>query len=127
VTQRTLLATVGRVGYTARIRPPASVTGAEKKAKAASHGYRGPLRDTEYDHLVSLELGGDPNDPRNLWVQPPSPGHRVGSGPTNPNDTAENRAHALICSGKVTSAAMQNAIATNGTTALAAVGHPGGR
>jgi hypothetical protein len=22
--------------------------------------------------LISLELGGDPNGPRNLWVEPPS-------------------------------------------------------
>ena len=28
------------------------------------------MGDAEYDHLISLQLGGDPNDYRNLWVEP---------------------------------------------------------
>jgi hypothetical protein len=28
------------------------------------------LRDYKEDHLVPLELGGDPSDPRNLWPKP---------------------------------------------------------
>jgi hypothetical protein len=37
----------------------------------------------EYDHLVPLELGGAPDDPRNLWFEP---------GPTpNPKDAVENK------------------------------------
>jgi hypothetical protein len=35
-----------------------------------AYGYTGPLHDAEYDHLISLQLGGDPNDPRN-----PGPNH----------------------------------------------------
>jgi hypothetical protein len=127
VTQATLVATICRKGYTATIRPSSSVTAREKRANAASYGYAGRLGDAEYDHLISLELGGDPNDARNLWVEPPSPGHLLGTGPRNPKDTIENQAHALICSGKVTLAAMQRAIAVNWTTALAVVGHARGR
>ena len=70
VTQADLKQTICRKGgYTRGTRPPAAVTDREKKLNAASYGYKGRLGDAEYDHLVSLELGGDPNDPRNLWVE----------------------------------------------------------
>ncbi|KZM73193.1 hypothetical protein [Nocardia terpenica] len=127
VSANTIADTICRSGYTSSIRPPANVTDREKDANAKSYAFTGPLRDAEYDHLVSLELGGDPDDPRNLWVEPPSPGHRSGSGPTNPKDTVENRLHSLVCGGKVALTAAQDAIATDWTTALATVGHPDGK
>jgi hypothetical protein len=118
VTQADLDSTVCRKGgYTGGVRPPASVTGREKKANAASYDYTGSLGDAEYDHLVSLELGGDPNDPANLWVEPPSPGHKPGSGVNNPKDKVEATLHTAVCSGKVTLAAAQQAIATDWVTA----------
>lgn len=123
VTQKTLKSTICRPsGYTKGIRPPASITGPEKTANAKSYGYHGSLHDAEYDHLVSLELGGDPNDPRNLWVEPPSPGHRPGSGPNNPKDGVENKLHTAVCSGKAQLADAQKDIATDWTTALAKLG-----
>ena len=123
VTPATIHSTICVAGYTAAIRPPSAITSAEKRLDAASYHYTGSLRDAEYDHLIPLELGGDPNDPRNLWVEPPSPGHRAGSGVYNPKDSIENEARSLVCSGSVSLTAMQQAIATNWTTALAAVGH----
>ncbi len=125
VTQATLKQTICKSGYTSSIRPPESVTAVEKKANARSYSYRGSLSQVEYDHLVSLELGGDPNDRRNLWVEPPSPGHRTSQGFRNPKDAIENAAHTLICTGQVRLIAMQRAIAKNWTTALAVVGYPG--
>jgi hypothetical protein len=122
VTAATLKATICKSGYTSTIRPPASVTDAEKKANAKSYGYTGALHDAEMDHLVSLELGGDPNDPRNLWVEPPSPGHKAGAGPNNPKDGVESKLHTAICSGKVALAAAQNAIVSDWTTALSSLG-----
>jgi hypothetical protein len=119
--------TICRGGYTSSIRPPANITDREKAANAKSYGYTGALHDAEYDHLISLEFGGDPNDPRNLWVEPPSPGHKTGSGPNNPKDTVENQLHSLVCSGAVTLPDAQSAIATDWTTALSVVGHPGGK
>jgi hypothetical protein len=109
-------------GYTSTIRPPANITGKEKAENAKSYGYNGPMGDAEYDHLISLQLGGDPNDPRNLWVQPPSPGHVPGKGPNNPKDSVETHLHTAICKGQVTLAAAQSAIATDWTTAEAKVG-----
>jgi hypothetical protein len=40
-------------------------------------------------HLVSLELGGAANDPRNLWPEP--------GGSPNTKDKLENRLHAKVC------------------------------
>ena len=117
VTQANLSSTICRSGYTASIRPTASITGREKKANAESYGYTGSMRIAEYDHLISLELGGDPNDPRNLWVEPASPGHK-GNGVNNPKDSVENKLNAAICSGKVSLASAQKAIVTDWTTAL---------
>jgi hypothetical protein len=93
------------------------VTNKEKRANAASYGYTGSLREAEYDHLISLQLGGDPNAPRNLWVEPPSPGHKAGAGPNNPKDAVETHLHTAICKGSITLAAAQRAIASDWTTA----------
>ncbi|MCW7941711.1 lipoprotein [Streptomyces hygroscopicus] len=122
VTQTNLKTTICRKGgYTKGIRPPASITGQEKRLNAASYGYTGRLGDAEYDHLVSLELGGDPNDARNLWVEPADPGH-TGSGVNNKKDPVESQLHTAVCSGKVTLAAAQQAIVTDWTTALSRLG-----
>jgi hypothetical protein len=110
VTPDTLDTTICKTGYTKSIRPPASITEIEKRENAAAYGYTGSLKDVEYDHLVPLELGGDPNDPRNLWIEP-------GASP-NPKDGVESRLHELVCEGTVPLAAAQEAIATDWTTAL---------
>ncbi|MEU7046160.1 hypothetical protein AB0A77_34615 [Streptomyces varsoviensis] len=69
VTQAALNSTIcSPSGHTKGTRPPTAVTAPEKSANAKSYGYTGSLHDAEYDHLVSLELDGDPNDPRNLWA-----------------------------------------------------------
>lgn len=122
VTQATLAQTICRKGgYTSGIRPPVSVTGPEKRASAAAYGYTGTMIDGEFDHLISLQLGGDPNDPRNLWVEPTDPGHKPGSGPNNLKDPVETKLHTAVCSGKVTLVQAQQAIATDWTTALSSL------
>ncbi|MCQ9178656.1 hypothetical protein KMT30_06350 [Streptomyces sp. IBSBF 2953] len=119
VTQANLKSTICRKGgYTSGIRPSAYVTGKEKKLNAASYGYTGRMADAEYDHLISLQLGGDPNDPRNLWVEPADPGHRTGAGVNNKKDPVETKLHTAVCSGKITLAQAQQAIVTDWTTAL---------
>ena len=119
VTQANLKSTICRKGgYTSGIRPSSYVTGKEKKLNALSYGYHGSMRDAEYDHLISLQLGGDPNDPRNLWVEPPSPGHRKNSGPNNPKDIVEAKLHTAVCNGSIPLAQAQHAIVEDWTTAL---------
>jgi hypothetical protein len=120
VTQANLASTICRKGgYTSGIRPSAYVTGKEKRLNAASYGYTGRMGDAEYDHLISLQLGGDPNDYRNLWVEPADPGHRSGSGVNNKKDPVETKLHTAVCKGQITLAAAQKAIVTDWTTALA--------
>jgi hypothetical protein len=69
-------------------------------------------RDFEEDHLISLELGGSPTDPKNLWPEPyaSSTGART-------KDRLENALHALVCSGAIALKTAQKAIATNWYTA----------
>ena len=123
VTQANLATTICRKGgYTKNIRPPESITRQEKKLNAASYGYKDSLGDAEYDHLISLQLGGDPNDARNLWVEPADPGHKPGGGVNNKKDPVETKLHTAVCSGKVTLKAAQQAIVTDWTTALSRLG-----
>ncbi|MFI5875104.1 hypothetical protein ACIBAH_22105 [Streptomyces sp. NPDC051445] len=119
VTQTDLASTICRKGgYTSGVRPSAYVTGKEKRLNAASYGFTGGMGDAEYDHLISLQLGGDPNDYRNLWVEPADPDHRKGSGVNNRKDPVETKLHTAVCKGQVTLAAAQKAIVADWTTAL---------
>jgi hypothetical protein len=56
VTEDTLATTICKTGYTKSIRPPASITEAQKRGNAAAYGYTGSLRDVEYDHSCRLDL-----------------------------------------------------------------------
>ena len=114
VRQDNLDATICRTGYTKSIRPPRAITEAEKQSNAAAYSYNGPLSGVEYDHLVPLEVGGDPNDPRNLWVEP-------GASP-NAKDAVESKLHQLVCDGSVPLRDAQEAVAADWTTALATLG-----
>ena len=123
VTQANIGDTICRTGgYTSTVRPPASITNKEKSANAKAYDYSGPLGDAELDHLVSLQLGGDPNATANLWVEPPSPDHIAGKGPNNDKDVVEARLHSAVCKRQVTLAAAQQAIAADWTTAEAKLG-----
>jgi hypothetical protein len=115
VTRGTIGSTICRSGYSSSIRPPESVTEPEKKGSAAAYTYTGPFSTGEYDHLVPLELGGDPNDPTNLWVEPNDIPHATST--SNSKDVLENRLHDLVCSGQLDLAAAQDAIASNWITA----------
>lgn len=104
VTQSNIKTTICRPGYTAAVRPAASDTDTWKRAAEADYGIGSG---GEYDHLVSLELGGT-NATSNLW---PEPG-------TIPNlkDAVENRLHKEVCDGQLSLAAAQQAIAANWPT-----------
>lgn len=111
VTQSTIGSTICTGGYTSTIRPPESITEPEKTASAAAYDYTGSFSTAEYDHLVPLELGGDPNDPANLWVEPNDiPGATTVN---NSKDVLENKLNALVCSGQLSLAVAQQAIVTN--------------
>ncbi len=107
VTQANIATTICAHGYTAGVRPSSSQTDTAKKSLYLAYGIPSTTK-SELDHLVSLELGGS-NDVTNLWPE-------VGSIP-NAKDKIENELNDAVCSGKVTLAAAQNAIAADWTTA----------
>ena len=69
VTQTTIRQTICRSGYSSSIRPSTSVTGPEKLASMRAYGFHQGPGAYEYDHLISLEMGGAANDSRNLWPE----------------------------------------------------------
>lgn len=117
VTQENLDSTICMSGYTATVRPPASNTDKVKAESLREYGQTA-AKTTEYDHLISLELGGT-NSVSNLW---PEPNKASATGTTNPKDAVENTLHKAICTHKVTLSAAQNAIAHNWVTAVKDLG-----
>ncbi len=99
VTQANLSATVCRHGWTRTVRPPTSYTNALKLRQLRARRLRGPPSAYQEDHLISLELGGHPTDPRNLWPEPYPRAAVV--------DRMENELNAKLCSGRLTLAEAQ--------------------
>ena len=99
VTQATIAATICRRGWTRTIRPPTSYTSALKLRQLAAYGETGPPSAYQEDHLISLELGGHPTDPRNLWPEPYPRASAV--------DRIENDLNARVCSGDLSLAEAQ--------------------
>ena len=109
VTQANLAQTICVSGYTKTIRPPVSYTNKLKSQQMQQYGFTDSMHLHEEDHLISLELGGYPSDPNNLWPEP-------GQSP-NPKDKVENALHSAVCSGRITLKEAQTRIATDWTTA----------
>ena len=94
VTQATIRQTICVQGWTRTVRPPTDYTNALKLRQLRAYGLRGPPSAYQEDHLISLELGGDPTDPRNLWPEPYPRAAKV--------DVLENDLNAQVCSGALT-------------------------
>jgi hypothetical protein len=99
VTQANIRSTICRHGWTATIRPPTDYTNDLKRKQMRLYGEKGSLSDYQEDHLISLELGGNPTDPRNLWPEPYPRAADV--------DKIENELNAEVCSGQLTLAEAQ--------------------
>ncbi|HWJ32338.1 MAG TPA: hypothetical protein VNR59_08365 [Gaiellaceae bacterium] len=99
VTQSTIGTTICRHGWTRTVRPPVSYTNDLKPRQLREYGLRGPPSGFQEDHLISLELGGDPRDPRNLWPEPYPRASDV--------DRVENDLNHSVCTGSLTLAEAQ--------------------
>ncbi|MDJ0340966.1 hypothetical protein QMK19_08950 [Streptomyces sp. H10-C2] len=120
VTQATIHSRICVGGYSTSIRPPTSYTNALKVKQIAEYGYAdNSTADYEEDHLINLSLGGDPRSPQNLW---PEPRYQAGGSTAGDKDTVEFKLYKAVCAGTIQLAPAQQAIATDWTTALAAVG-----
>jgi hypothetical protein len=99
VTDATIGATICRRGWTRTIRPAVDYTNALKRRQLLRYGLRGPPASYQEDHLISLELGGHPNDPRNLWPEPYPRASSV--------DQIENELNRRVCDGSLSLAEAQ--------------------
>jgi hypothetical protein len=93
VTQDTIAKTICVSGYTTTIRPKVEYTNTLKAEQLRNPRY--PSQNMalyEEDHLIPLELGGNPTDPKNLW-----PEHWNGAWGAHKKDRLENRLHRLVC------------------------------
>jgi hypothetical protein len=124
ITQANIVDTICNPNWSTKtIRPPVSYTNKLKtqqlvvlkfKDKMAAH--------YEEDHFISLELGGHPRDPKNLWperwgtpatpltARGPFPSHLVG---TKSKDAVENALHKEVCAGTLTLDEAQQIIVTD--------------
>jgi hypothetical protein len=93
VTADTIGKTICIHGWTATVRPP---TGATNKLKASLLPPGRKLLDYELDHRLSIEDGGAPADPRNLWmmVYDDRYGARV-------KDVLETKLARSVCKGQI--------------------------
>jgi hypothetical protein len=103
VTQSTIGRTICRPGWTTTQRPSTRVTEPEKLASMRGYGTHQSAHQYEYDHLISLELGGATNDARNLWPEP-------GASP-NLKDKVENYLHNKVCDHAMSLARAQRIVA----------------
>jgi len=113
VTQANIQTTICLAGWTATIRPPSSYTTDLKNKQIEQYGYKDKtMADYEEDHLISLELGGDPTDPKNLWPENynTNPGARQ-------KDQVEDYLHRKVCSGEMTLSKAQHIISTDWVSA----------
>jgi hypothetical protein len=99
VTQATIDRTICLHGWTKTVRPPTSYTSELKREQMGQYGLTGSPSGYQEDHLVSLELGGHPSDPRNLWPEPYPRASSV--------DSIENELNAKVCSGELSLADAQ--------------------
>jgi hypothetical protein len=110
VTQADIKTTVCKVGWTKTIRPTVTYTNKLKdeqlkttyKSFVAIYGASPSAY--EEDHLISLQLGGDPSAPANLWPQP-----YIGAN-ARKKDVLETKLKRMVCDGSLKLADAQHAI-----------------
>ena len=110
VTQANIATTVCKSGWTATIRPTVTYTNNLKdtqlKTTYASYTKIWGTSASAYeeDHLISLQLGGNPSDPKNLWPQP------YADNGARKKDVVETALKRLVCSNSITLKDAQKAI-----------------
>ncbi|MCL4518984.1 MAG: hypothetical protein M1587_07290, partial [Thaumarchaeota archaeon] len=109
VTQDNIYSTICVSGWTSTVRPPTSYTNPLKIASIQDYRYNDTLlSDYEEDHLIPLELGGNPASVYNLWAQPHEASYN-----SYQKDALENYLKSQVCDGKLQLAQAQTEIATN--------------
>ncbi len=84
-----------------------------KRDSMAEYGAKGKPGAYEYDHLISLQLGGDPSDPRNLWPEPYDVRGDNDDLDARDKDVVETKLKRLVCAGQMKLREAQRIIATD--------------
>lgn len=110
ITQNNIADTICKKNYTKTVRPSVIYTNNYKRILLTAAGIswaNAPLY--ELDHIIPLELGGNPTDHANLQLQ-------LWTGPTGAHakDVMENKYHRAVCSGKISLQAAQQYFTING-------------
>jgi hypothetical protein len=109
VTPGNIKQTICKSGWTKTIRPPVSYTNQLKRQQIVEYGFKDKkLAHYEEDHLISLQLGGHPTDPRNLW-----PEAYAGSCGARVKDVIETKLKRLVCAHELSLWDAQQLIAHN--------------
>jgi hypothetical protein len=93
VTPANVRTTICVSGWSRSVRPPSDYTSRLKVEQLRAYGLRGSTSAYQEDHLISLEIGGNPTDPRNLWPEPYPRASEV--------DRIENELHRKVCEGSL--------------------------
>ncbi len=91
------------------IRPPSSYTSTLKIAQMKARHLPGKPSAYEEDHLISLEIGGAPKDPKNLWPEP----YAGTWGAKTKKDVLEVKLNRLVCHGTISLDEAQRSIASD--------------
>jgi hypothetical protein len=93
VTPANVRMTICVPGWSRSVRPPSDYTSRLKVEQLRAYRLRGSTSAYQEDHLISLEIGGNPTDPRNLWPEPYPRASEV--------DRLENELHRKVCEGSL--------------------------
>lgn len=110
VTQENISTTICKSGWTATIRPTVTYTNKLKEEQLkTTYLFYTKIWGTEMsayeeDHLISLQLGGDPKDPKNLFPQP------YAGNNARKKDVVETALKRLVCSDTIKLKDAQKAI-----------------
>ena len=111
VTQSNIGSTICTSGYTKTIRPSSSYTTSLKIKQLTGTYKRYGSSNTslfEEDHLIPLEIGGNPTSEKNLWAE-----YWDGTWGAYTKDKLENKIHSLVCSGALSLSQGQAIFASN--------------
>ena len=110
ITQANIAETICNPNWSTKSeRTPTSYTNKLKREGFDEYGYTDrEMKDYEEDHLISLEIGGNPTDPKNLWPEPYQAS--IPDGGARYKDKVENYLHDQVCSGAMTLAEAQKKI-----------------
>ena len=112
VNQSNIDQTICVPGYAHSVRPSYSITGPLKRQLMRSEHPGERYAGYELDHLVPLSLGGAPDSPQNLWLEP-----RGGAWNAGDKDQLEFVLWRLVCRHEVPLTAAQRDIAGDWTAA----------